>query len=600
MRFIHIILFLVSGIYCFAQDIEFKANGPKYVRVGEQFQIQYTVNKSVDDFRPPGFDDFDFLGGPMQGSSTNVTWTNGKTVRIQTFTFTYYLRAKNPGKFTLGPATVLYKKSEVKSNSIHIEVVGSSSSGTTQNPSSSQNSATASSSNGKDLFVSLVSSKKTAYVGEGVTAWVKIYTKVSLSDIDMANYKGPVFSGFYKQNQEVPPLRGLEREKVGNDIYHSGVLQKVVLFPQKSGKITIQPFDLTVYTQKQVRRQSRSIFDDLLGPSYTSVPVKLKSKPVTLNVKPLPAGQPQGFTGAVGTYTIKGSLNKNKVKTNDAVSFKVTVSGTGNIKLIESLDYSFPSTMTAYDPIVKTNINSSGLSGSKTFEITAQPKHPGTIEIKPFKLVYFDTKSKSYKTIQTQPFTLEVERGEGDSSSVVISNLSKEDVELLGSDIRYIKVMNKLNAKGDYLINSLWYRLLYVLLLLLFVSVLVIKREQIKRNANVTQTKHKKAGKIAGKRFKYAKDLLKQDKIDLFYEEVSKAIWGYLSDKLNISQSALSTDRAREELEKYNVDKKLIEELFNTISHCEFARYAPGAAGKAPEEVYNEAVNLLMQIEQNF
>ncbi len=585
----------------YAQDVEFKATGPKYVRVGEQFQLQYSVNKKIDDFTPPGFNNFDFLGGPMQGSSSQTTVINGKITRNQTYTFTYYLRAKEPGEFTFKPALAKYKGSDIESNAINIEVVGSSGkSGTsTKSPAgNSQQSPKATEADGSEMFVRIVPNKRTAFVGEGITAWIKIYTKVSLSDIDR-NYKRPVFSGFYKQDIEVPPLTNLEREKVGDDIYYAGVLEKVVLFPQKSGKLVIEPFEITAYQQKQVR-QSRSPLDNFFGPSYTSVPAKLKSKPVTINVKPLPGNQPEGFTGAVGQFSIKGSLNSNKVKTNDAVSFKVVLSGKGNIKLIESIDYNLPATMQVYDPVVKSNIDMSGQSGSKVFEITAIPRHSGVINIKPFKLVYFDTEAKAYKTIQTRPFTLEVERGTGDTSSVVISNLSKEDVELLGSDIRYIKVSSKLKPIGNYLIENTIYRLVYLFTMILFVVILIYKREQIKRNANVSALKNKKASKIAQKRFKKSKEFLKNNDLDLFYEEISRALWGYISDKLNIAQSSLSADNAKKALLEKNIDEELVNELFNTISNCEYARYAPGAVDKDPQDVYTDAINLLMKTEQNF
>lgn len=597
LRYIYILTILITGCNLSAQDVEFKAVGPKYVRVGEQFQLQYSVNKSIDDFTPPSFNDFDFLGGPMQGSSSQTTVINGKIVRNQSYTFTYYLRAKAPGEFTLEPAVAKYKNSTVESNEVKIEVVGSASNqGTGTN--AGEQSPGATNGSGDELFIRIVTDKNSAYVGEAITAWIKIYTKVSLTDIDR-NYKRPVFSGFYKQNVEIPPLTNLEREKVGDDIYYTGVLEKVVLFPQRAGKLVVEPFEITTYKQKKVR-QSRSVFDDFFGPSYTSEPVKLKSKPLTINVKALPENKPEGFTGAVGQFSIKGSLNSNQVKTNDAVSFKITLSGKGNIKLIENIDYSLPSTMQIYDPVVKSNLDKSGKSGSKVFEITAIPRHAGNIDIKPFKLVYFDPQAKSYKTIKTQPFSLEVERGAGDTSSVVISNLSKEDVELLGSDIRYIKLSTNLKPVGSYLVDNKLYRFVYLLVVLGFFAIVLLKREQIKRNANQTQVKHKKASKIAKKRFKHSKELLKDNKLDLFYEEISRALWGYVSDKLNIPQSTLSTDNAKEALKKHNIEEELITELFDTISNCEYARYAPGAASKNPNEVFADAMNLLMKIEQKF
>lgn len=598
MRTYYILILILFNITGIAQDVEFTASAPRYVKVGEQFQLQYQVNKSIDDFIPSDFSEFDFLGGPMRGSSSHTTVINGKVVRNQSYTFTYYLRAKAPGEFTISPARATVKGAEVKSNEVVIEVVGAKQAGGTSQTGNGAGEKSPAVTGGEETFIRIVPEKRTAYVGEGITTWIKLYTKVSLSDIDR-NYKQPVFSGFYKQDVEIPQLTNLEREKLGDEIYYAGLLQKVVLFPQKSGDIVIEPFELTAYKQKQVR-QSRSPLDDFFGPTYTPVPIQLKSKPVTINVKPLPANQPEGFTGAVGQYTLNGTLNATKVKTNDAVSFKVTLSGKGNIKLIESIDYDLPSTMQVYDPVIKTKLDKSGKSGSKIFEITAIPRHAGTIQIKPFKLVYFDPSTGTYKTIKTQPFTLEVERGAGDTSSVIISNLSKEDVELLGSDIRYIKLNTDITLKGDYLVEKTFYRLIYLIVILLLVTILVLNREKVKRNANVVEVKHRKASKIAKKRFKTSKDLLKAGKLDMFYEEISKALWGYISDKLSIAQSSLSADNAKAALLEKNIDRELIEELFTAISNCEYARYAPGTSQRNPQEVYDDSVDLLMKIEQNF
>lgn len=601
MKLVNTIFVLLIVSLASAQTLQFKAEGPRYVKVGERFQLQYTLNASVDEFEPPSFGDFDFIDGPMRGSSSNISIINGKTTRSQNYTFTYILGAKTAGNFKIGPAKAVYKKNNVSSNSVNIEVVGNSNAnqGQQSGTESAKQGAPSVQGAGDQIFVRLVTDKKTCYVGESITAWVKIYTKVSLSDIDR-NYKGPVFSGFYKQDIDIPPITNLEREKVGNDIYYSGTLQKVVLFPQKSGDIRIEPFDLTVYVQKQVKRRSRSPLDDFFGSSYTTEAVKLKSKPVTIKAKALPGNKPNGFSGAVGKFTLSGSLNSNKVKTNDAVSFKLSIKGTGNIKLVEQLNYNLPSTMQVYDPVIKSNIDKSGKRGSKTFEITAIPRHPGTIEIDPFSFVYFDPSAKKYKTLKTQAFKLEVERGESDSNSVVISNLSKEQVELLASDIRYIKPVEKLSKKGDYLIDKLMYKLSYLLISMLFIALLVFNREQIKRNANVIKTKNKKASKQAMKRLKRSKELLGQNKLDLFYEELSKALWGYISDKLNIPQSSLSTDSAKEALNSHEISNELVDELFNTISHAEFARYAPGAADKDPNQVYDNALHLLMGIENSF
>jgi hypothetical protein len=601
-RLLYIFVFVLTSCSLLAQDIEFTASAPKYVREGEQFQVQFTLNKNVEDFTPPEFEGFDFLDGPMQSTSQSTLYENGKLTRISTISFIYYLRAKKAGTYTLNPAKAVYKKNEVSSNSVTIEVVGNSqqqSSGQQNGASAQQNqsSPTTTEAPGNDIFVSLVLDKKNAYIGEQITAYIKIYTKVNLAGIDGQATKFPEFTGFFKQEVETPPLTNLTQEKVGNDIYYSGVLKKFVIFPQKSGAVTIDPFNLTVFVQKQVR-QSRSIFDDFFGQSYSNVPVKLTSKPVTINVKALPEPQPDRYSGAVGQFSIAASLNTNKVRQNDAVTFRVSVSGKGNIKLIENVKSEIPATFEVYDPVVKSSIDNSGTSGSKVFEITAIPRSSGTFEIKPFSLVYFDPSTQSYKTIQTQAFTLEVEKGEGDSSSVIVSNMSKEDVELLTSDIRFIKTSAKFTRFYHYLTDSFWYYLMFIICILLLAFVFVFKKEQIRRNADITSTKHRKASKLANRRFKVARVELNNNNFDKFYEELSKALWGYLSDKLRIPVSLLSADSAKEALETKGISADIIEGYLGIISHCEFARYAKGATDKTPVEIYDEAVKVLLTIDQ--
>jgi hypothetical protein len=594
-RALYILLFIITTVV-HAQDVSFTASAPKYVKVGEQFQLQYNVNARVDEFTPPSFDDFDFLGGPMQGTSSNMTIINGKTTRSTQYTLTYYLRANKSGKFTLEPAEAKYKKQLIKSNSIHIEVVGSSSTPSKPSKGSGTGTPAVSGSSNKDLFVSLILSKSSAYVGEQIVAWVKVYTKVQISDIDLRSFKGPEFNGFFVQDVKVPPLRNLEREKVGDDLYYSGLIKEYILTPQRSGKLSIAPFDLTVFQQKQVKR-SKSVFDDFFGPSYSSVPVKLTSKGKSLQIKALPQNRPAGFSGAVGKYNIKGTLNASTVKTNEAVTFKIVLSGTGNIKLIENLLYDL-STLEQYDPVIKTSMNSDGLGGTKTFEFTAIPRYSGTYEIKPFKLIYFDPSAGEYKTIQTQPFVLVAEKNAGDTNSVMVSNLSKKDVELLGSDIRYIKTRAKLKVASVYYIDNITYYLYFIFSIVLFIAIIVIKRKQIKDNADVAKTKNRKANKMAQRRLKDAKNYLQQKKNDQFYEELSRALWGYISDKLNIPVSQLSAENARLSLTKKGISQELVDELLQLINQCEYTRYAPGGNMEQPEEMYATGVKLILRIDQ--
>ena len=597
---------LLTGIFIpsFAQDVSFNAQAPRVVRAGEQFQLVYTLGQNVDDFTPPDFGDFRFLGGPSTGSSTSISMVNGRTTRTSTYTFTYYLQAPGEGgTFTLQPATATYKRKQVQSNQVTIEVVASgnksSQSFTTGNQGTDQQ-ATESTGNGENIYVRLEVDKKSAYVGEQITAWVKLYTQVNISGIDQ-QFKGPEFVGFYQQNVELPPLTSLERERVGDDIYHTGVIRKVILIPQKSGEITIEPFDLLVEVQKQTRRQPQSIFDEFFNSPYERTRINLKSKPVKLNIKPLPSNQPSDFSGAVGTFQINGSVNLSEVSTNDAVTFKVNVAGTGNIKLIDKVSANFPPTFDVFDPVkkVQTDAGSQGKSGRVIFEYTAIPRHAGDFKVPPFSLAYFDLSTHTYKTLSTQSFDIKVYKGEGDSTTIVASNLSKEEIELLGSDIRYIETKTNLTTRENFIFGSKWFFGIYIIITLATFIVLFARRRKIQRNANLVRLRNRKAGKVATRRLKKVRKLLKANDKNGFYDELEQALWGYLADKFNIPFSELSKDKVNEEFNRLKISSELTESLYRILDTCQFTRYAPGGASDNLLDIYVTAAQIINKLDQN-
>jgi hypothetical protein len=606
-QLIKAILFLVvvtsSIIQVFAQDISFIANAPRVVRAGEQVHLEYSVNQDVDEFTPPDFGEFRYLGGPSTGSSTSIQYVNGKTTKTSSYSFSYYIQSPNtPGKYHLNPATAIYKKSQVQSNSLDIEVIGqsgntatTSGANTSQNPQNQDDVASS-----DEVFVRLETDKKTAYVGEQIIAWVKLYSKVGISRID-DQFKGPNYVGFYKQDVAIPQLNSLDREKVGNDIYYTGVLRKVILYPQKNGDIVIEPFDVLVEVQKQSKRQSRSIFDDFFGSSYERARVNLQSKPLRLNIKSLPGNQPSDFSGAVGKFDIYASVNKTEAKTNDAITFKAKITGKGNIKLIEELKTNFPADFDAFEPVVKTSIDDGtyGTTGSKTFEFTIIPRHAGQFNISPFGFTYFDLASGTYKTLTTQAFQLIIAKGDVDSNTVVVSNLSKEDVKMLGVDIRYIETSTIIRRKNEFIFGSLWFNLTYILITVAFIATLWIRWDRIRKSSDVARAKTKKAGKVAGKRLKSARKALKNGQQELFYDEIGKALLGYLSDKLNIPVSELTNERAKEELNDRLVDKLLIEKFFSLTELCEYTRFAPGTKESDMTHIMDEAEAIIDKFEEN-
>jgi hypothetical protein len=603
MKRVIFIFAVLNGLYGLqAQDVEFSATAaPKVLRVGEQFQLVYEINTSASELQIPELNDFQLLGGPSTGSSSSIQFINGKTTRSVKYTYTYYLLATKEGIFTIPPATAKIKKDTYKSNPVKIEVVkGKAATGQSTAPSGEPATKPDTDSDlplDENLFVRLHVDKTSAYIGEQIIAWIKIYSKVNLSQID-PNYKGPEFKGFYQQFVEIPPLRALERENVNGEIYGTGILRKVILYPQKSGEIVIEPFNIEVAYQKQVRRRSRSIFDDFFGPSVQNVPVTLTSKRVKINVKPLPPNRPGSFTGAVGSFKLNASINKTELTTNDAVTLKVNISGRGNVKLIDDLNISFPPSLETFKPVVRT-VQDNALSGSQSFEYTIIPRHAGDYKISPIEFSYFDPSSRSYKTLTTREFNISVVKGGEDTTAVIITGLSKEDVKLLGSDILFIKNKPfKLYKTNRFIIGSIEFYALYLLSLVLFVLFIIIRRKRIKRSADISLVKNRRANKYARKRLRTALKMLKNNNSETFYEEVLRAMWGYLSDKLNIPVADLSKETSKEALVRNNVDEELLRTFYYIIDSCEYARYSPEHKSEEMHELYNKAIKTIIKLQQ--
>ncbi len=598
-----VILTVLSGLSgVISQEVRFTATAtPKVLNTGEQFQLVYEINADASELEVPEFKDFQLLGGPSTGSSSSIQFQNGKTTRTVKYTYTYYLMAIKEGTFTIPPASAKIKRDTYKSNSVQIEVVKDRTGAGQQTVPSGQpaekSGDNADVPSDENLFIRLHVDKTSAYVGEQIIAWIKIYSRVNLSQVD-PNFKGPDFKGFYQQPVEIPALRSLERENVNGVIYGTGILRKVVLFPQRTGEVVIQPFNIDVAYQKQVRRRTKSFFDDFFGPSVQNVPVTLTSLRVKIKIRPLPPDKPASFTGAVGSFKMNASINNTDVTTNDAVTLKVNVSGKGNIKLIDDLNVSFPPALETFKPVVRT-LQENALSGSQSFEYTIIPRHAGEYKISPIKFSYFDPSSKSYKTLSTQEFNISVAKGKEDTTSVIITGLSKEDVKLLGSDILFIKNKPfKLVKMNRFIIGSLEFYSLYLVSLLLFVLFIIIRRKRIKRNADLSLVKNRRANKYARQRLRKARVMLKKNNHESFYEEVLKAMWGYLSDKLDIPVADLSKDTSKEALYKKNIDEELMNTFYYIIDNCEYARFSPEHGSAEMHKLYDNAIKTIIKLQQ--
>lgn len=605
--FLWIVLIAVS-VHTFADGkVTFTASAPDVVAVGDQFRLSYTVTtQNVRDFRVASIKGFDVLMGPSRSQQTSMQVVNGQASSTSSITFTYILMATKEGDFTIPGATITADGNQMVSNSVHIKVIpadqANASSGNNRQQgggsASRPSSGTAISNN--DLFITATTNKTTVYEQEAFLLTYKIYTLVDLRMFD--NVKLPDFKGFHSQEVELPNDRrwGLEHYKGRN--YQTTIYRQFVLFPQQSGKLTIDParFDASIAKPTQVSDPFEAFFNG--GSNYVEVKKTLMTSPLTIHVKPLPAGKPADFSGGVGEFNITSSINSTNVKTNDAVTVKLVISGTGNLKLVSTPEVKFPEDFEVYDPKVdnKFRLTNAGLSGSKVIEYLAIPRNAGTYKIPAVNFSYFDIQSNSYKTLTTEEYELHVEKGAGNAAQTIANFTNKEDLKVLNEDIRFIKQNEVvLSPKGNFFFDSWTYWMFYLIPGVAFIVFFIIYRKQIAANANVAKMRTKKANKVAVKRMKRAGKLLEENKKDAFYDEVLKALWGYISDKLNIPVSRLSKDNVEEELRNYGVDDALIKEFINTLNNCEFARFAPGDDNQAMDKVYSASLEVISKMENS-
>jgi len=602
-------IMIISGIN--AQEIKLTASARSIVSVGDRFQLTYTVNERGGQFSGPKINDFRMLSGPNISTSQNYQVVNGKMSASTTVSYIYYLQAFKEGHFEIPPASIDIEGKVVKSKSVSIEVVQGSASQQSRTGTQTGNTGGQETevNTDEDVFVKAFVNKRNPYQGEQVVFSYKIYTaNVPISDIDIQNLAS--FPGFWATNlsnsrQQIEP----RQETIDGREFMTGELYKAALFPQKSGEIAIESKKLncTAQVRTQSNRKVRdpffdSFFDDpFFNNQYQNVRIELESNPITLNVRPLPIeGKPAGFSGAVGKFSIKGSIDTESLIVNDAVTIKLVMSGSGNLELINTPDINWPPDFEAYEPKITKNIkiSAAGVSGSRTFEFLAIPRSAGDFTVGPIELSYFDPSSGVYEKVSTQVFQIHVEKGDQPASSVTYSGVAQEDIMYLGQDIRYIKTGNfNLSLKGQYLFASPLYFILLavpVIILVLFSALLFSTR---KRRSDVALVKNRKATRVAKKNLRIANDYLKAQKREEFYTEVSRALWGYLSDKFNIPLSDLSMDSVRETLSEKKVTEASIDTFLEVLNKCEFARFAPGESANLMNEIYQEAIMFISRIE---
>jgi len=607
------ILLLTGCVFSGVAQVTFRATAPNAVVLGEQFRLTYTVNDEGKDIRIGELPDFEILYGPSVSRSSSYSIINGQTTSSVSNSFTYTLAGTKEGSFDIPPATIKVGNSEYKSNGLTIKVLpqdktsgnsGNNAGASSQSQSNQSGAASAGSGNisSDEVFVRMNISKNPVFENEGFLVTFKLYSLYDVAGFDNTNIKFPEFEGFIAQEIDLPENRQLNLENYNGRNYQTYLLKQTVLFPQRSGTIIIPSGKIGVILRMRSQQRARSIFDDFFE-SYSNVNKSLTINSGSVTVKPLPPGKPDSFSGAVGDFKMTSSISTENLKANDAVTIKIDISGTGNIKLIKNPEITFPNDFEIYDPKVNLNIKTTanGVSGAKSIEYLAIPRYAGDFTIPPAYFSFFDLKSGAYKTLSTPEFKLHVEKGAGGSNGAqqVYNNFSnKEDLKFIGKDILYIKTDGfSFAPKNNFLFGTLSHLLWYIIPALLFIIYFLFNRKQVKENANIALVRTKKANKVASKRLKTAGKLLKENKKEAFYDEILKATWGYLSDKLNIPVSSLSKDNVETEMTKYGASESLITDFMEILNTCEFARYAPNQGNQEMDELYNSTIQAIDNME---
>jgi hypothetical protein len=598
------ILFSLFYFNSFSQ--KFTAQTSKnQVGVGELFQISFTLNSSGSNFKAPSLNDFEVYSGPNQSTSMQII--NGNM--SQSISLSYMLSPKKEGRFTIGPASIVVNGNKVESNSMVIEVKGNASnqqnaanrnSGNMQ--SSGNNSGSTSSSSSDDVFIKTIVSKKSCYMGEQVVVSHKIYSRPTLRGFQ--NYKMPNYNGFWSQNENNKNKQiQLSQENVDGSIYYVADFSTSYLFPQRSGQLTIEPMEVECVVRRKTNRQPQNIFEQFFGGGgFEDAVVKAKSKSMMIDVKALPeTNKPSNFNGAVGNFSLKAELTKEKVKENESINLKLSITGKGNIKLTDAPKINFPEGFETYEPKITESYSEAGnFSGTKTYDYLLIPRKTGDFIINNLSFSYFDPEKKTYVNVPAPEFNIHVDKDPNGSANdnSVQAYVPKSKIEEKNNDIRYIKTGDlKLEKADQHFFNSWKHYALLALPILCFTGFIVSKKSYEIRNSDVVAIKQRKAARLAKKQLQKAEVFKNQNNKDGFYQEVSIALNNYISNKLNIPVADLSKDNISLQLMKRNVSEATIIKLNETLNDCEVARYAPAAVSNEIQIVYNNTIELIKHIE---
>ena len=590
-----------------AEKVTFEASSPLTVAVGEAFRVEFALNAYPDKgtFKAPSFEGFDVIAGPAESSGQSIQIVNGAMTKSINYTITYVLLPQAAGNVTVGAAEVTVDGTVYRSNALPIEIVNEGKSpgagGTQSRPrEDSSPDVTAQNQIAKDdILLRAVVSRTSVYKGEPLRVTFKLYERVPV--VGYNDVKFPSFNGFWAQELNTDNARR-QRETFNGKVYETLVAKEYLLYPQQAGTLVIEPAELTAVAQVVVpgRRNVDPFFGG--GPDFVNVPRKVQSPRINIAVKPLPAGAPASFSGAVGSFTMDAVLPQERLAANSAATYTVKISGTGNLTFVQAPKLTLPASFEQYNVKTTESINTSaaGISGYRQFEYPFIARAEGTYEVEPVEFSYFDPSRMQYMTLKSKALELEITpdaKGGGDALVVQGRGMSKEEVKLLGQDIRFIKLGSpQLRSVREPFLFSAAYWVLFFGILILFAMVYVALRRQIRESQNVALLRGKRANKVAVQRFRAAKRYMEEQNRHAFYEEMLRALWGYMSDKFNIPVANLTKENVREELHKRGVSSEESQRFTSIITKCDEAQYSPAASARMTE-VYGEGVDIISRIE---
>lgn len=598
-------LILLSTTLLYAQ-VRLSIQAPRQAEVGQRVRVSYIANTTdVEDINVGDFPGFRVLYGPSTSSSSSFSIINGKTTQSSSLTFTYTLQATEEGTHKLPVATIVVGGNQYKSNSASIEVLpssgnasqgsgqpqggGSASAQGHQQSRQRQNTGRGEISN-SDLYMTVTANKKKIYEQEAILLTYKLY---SLVNIQQLSGEMPQLDGCHVQEVDSKAQMSLKYERVNGRNYATGVWRQYVIYPQKTGKIKIP--SVTFDSQVEIQNMSMDPFDIFFGGGSMQqiVNKSIVAPALEIEVLPLPTPKPDNFSGAVGKFSISGSLTPDQVNANDAATLRLVISGQGNMKLMKAPKVNFPQDFEIYDPkeTDKTTNAVGGAKGNVIYDYVVVPRHGGRYSIAPVEFSYFDPESSSYKTLRTDSFSIAVAKAKGGST---VNYREQEDLKVLSDDIRYIKQgkFSVTDSKNGFF-GSTGYWMIYLIMSALFIALIVVFNRQIKENANISRQRTKKAGKAATKRLKTAAKLLNQHQSGPFYDEIMKALLGYVGDKLNLPNAELTKDNVSDTLAQRGVSEDVIKSFMDVLGECEFARFAPGDPAATMDKIYSNASDVI-------